>query len=334
VEYVNGGPDTRWGRRRAEDGHPAPYHLKYIQIGNEESVDQAYLERFSLLAEAIWSKDPSIIPVVGDFAYNAHIDDPYSFEGAPRIRSLAVHRQILQFAKKHGKPAWFDVHIWNHDPRDPDRLDKGMGMYSFIEALKTLDDGADFKVCVFEENATNHCLRRGLAHAHAINEIQRSPYEIPILCAANCLQPDGQNDNGWDQGLLFLNQSKVWPQPSYYVTQMLSQSYQPLCVESYTDSYQDALDVTACKSADGKTLSVHVVNLDRWSVTTEMTLINFTPHQASAQVLQIKGDLNDRNTADKPDNIVPTESRLPVSSDSSRLIYTFPAYSLTIINFE
>jgi hypothetical protein len=48
-------------------------------------------------------------------------------------------------------------------------------------------------------------MKRGLGHANAINRIERLPYEIPIMCAANCLQVDRQNDNGWDQGLLFLN---------------------------------------------------------------------------------------------------------------------------------
>ena len=45
---------------------------------------------------------------------------------------------------------------------------------------------------------------------------------LPIATSANCLQPDRQNDNGWNQGLLFLNPSQVWLQPPGYVTQMLS----------------------------------------------------------------------------------------------------------------
>jgi len=209
VEYIHGGPETTWGKKRIADGHPKPYQIKYIQIGNEESVDAHYLERFKLLAAAIWSRDPEIIPVVGDFAYNDHISDPFQFGGAPRITTLAAHQDILRFAKEHNKPVLFDVHIWNDEPRDPDQLDKGMGLRSFVDALEKIGNGAKFKVCVFEENANNHQLRRGLGHAHIINEIQRYEHAMPILCAANCLQPDGQNDNGWDQGLLFLNPSKV-----------------------------------------------------------------------------------------------------------------------------
>ena len=334
VEYIHGGPETAWGQKRVSAGHPEPYRIKYIQIGNEEAVDGHYVERFKLLASAIWSRDPAIIPVVGDFAYNAQIADPFNLEGAPRIHSLAAHQDILRFAKANNKPVWFDVHIWNHDPRDPDRLDKGMGMRSFVEALKTIGQGAEFKVCIFEENATNHRMRRGLSHAHAINEVQRYAHEAPILCAANCLQPDEQNDNGWDQGLLFLNQSKVWGQPSYYVTQMASRNYQPLCVESYVNSYNDALDVTACKSEDGKTLSLRVVNLDQWDVETAIDLLGFTPVRSSAEVIVLKGDLDGRNTPENPAQIVPAESSLQMPQPGEPVKYTFPAYSFTIINFR
>jgi hypothetical protein len=329
VDYVHGGTDTVWGQKRAEAGHPEPYKLKYIQIGNEEKVNDHYLERFKVLAAALWSKNPEIILIVGDFNYNDHISDPYDFNGAP-IRTLAPHREILRFAKENKKPVWFDVHIWNDEPRDPDRLDKGMGLRSFVNALEKLADGAEFKVCVFEENANNHQLRRGLGHAHIINEIQRYEHEMPILCAANCLQPDGQNDNGWDQGLLFLNQANVWGQSSYYVTQMISDSYQPLCVESYADSYVNALDVTACKSQDGQTLSVRVVNLDRWDVETEIRLTGYTPSEASAEVIQIRGRPEDVNTADKPTNIIPAKSTIASKGGN----FIFPAYSFTVINFR
>jgi len=335
IEYMFGGSDTTWCQKRIAAGHPQPYKLKYIQIGNEEAVDAHYVERFKLLAPVIWEKAPGVTVIVGDFAYGGHIADPFNFDGAPRIRTLAAHEEILQFAKSRGKPVWFDVHIWNDNPRDPDRLVKGLpGMKTFVDALKQIGDGAEFKVCVFEENATNHRLRRGLGHAHAINEIQRYAHEVPILCSANCLQPDGQNDNGWDQGLLFLDQSKVWGQPPYYVTQMNSRSYQPLCVESYVESNLNSLDVTSCISADGERLSLRVVNLDQWDIQTDIHLMDYTPSKSVAEVLQIKGNLDDKNTAENPKNIVSTASRLAPQPDDQTIKYTFPAYSFTIINFD
>src|SRR5262249_1871643 len=154
--------------------HPKPYRLKHLEFGNEEAVDEAYYRKFKAVAEAVWPRDPDIIIVVGDFAYNARITDPFSFRGAPRIKSLAAHQKILEVARAHGRKVWFDVHVWNNEPRDPARLKGGiLGLDDFGAALKKLCPGADFKVCVFEENAGNHKLRRGLAHAHAINALER-----------------------------------------------------------------------------------------------------------------------------------------------------------------
>jgi alpha-L-arabinofuranosidase len=335
VEYVNGPADSRWGRKRAADGHPEPYRLKYLELGNEEAVDESYWQRFRPLAEAVWAKDRDLVLVVGDFAYNARIQDPFQFAGAPRIKSLATHRKILEMAEQHGRPVWFDVHVWNDAPRDPDLPGGGiLGLRDFAAALKKLCPGADFKVCVFEENAGNPRLRRGLAHAHALNELERSGDVVPIVCAANCLQPDRQNDNGWDQGLLFLTPSQVWGQPSYYVTQMVARHYLPTCVRADVTSPGNALDVTAKASADGKVLQLQVVNLEGRPVPAGVALHGFSPTRPNARVTELAGRLEDVNTADAPERIRPRARDWAHQARQGRLDYTFPPHSFTILRFE
>src|SRR5258706_14724616 len=65
-------------------------------------------------------------------------------------------------------------------------------------------------------------MRRALAHAETIHGLMRLANRVPIVCAANGLQVDGQNDNGWDQGLLFMNPWQTWNQPPGHVTRMIS----------------------------------------------------------------------------------------------------------------
>ena len=100
---------------------------------------------------------------------------------------------------------WFDVHVWTDGPTPDSTL---AGMFSYDTALGQIANGANYQVVVFELNANNHSQRRALANALAINAIERDG-RLPITTSANCLQPDGQNDNGWDQGLLFLNPPSV-----------------------------------------------------------------------------------------------------------------------------
>ena len=331
MEYANGTRHSEWGQRRAADGHPAPYCLRYLELGNEEAVNEAYWLRFKALAEAIWAKDQEVILVVGDFAYDKAIKDPYNFSGAPRINSLAAHQKILDFAREHGREVWFDVHIGTEQPPAPNRLP---GVRSFVEQLGKLSPGAKYKVAVFEFNAGNHALKRALANALAINQLERTGDRIAIACAANCLQPYRQNDNGWNQGLLFLSPSQVWAQPPYYVTQMISRNYLPLCVKAEVQSPGDALDVTACKSDDGKTLTVQVVNAGTETVAAHIALEGFAPRKPTAHAAVLTGDWDGVNTPDHPDHIKPSESEWRCDREAGPTTFAFPSHSFTVLRFD
>jgi hypothetical protein len=329
IEYANGPADTAWGRKRAEDGHPKPYHLKYLEIGNEEKVNENYWRKFKPVAEAIWGRDPSIILVVGDFAYGKPIQDPFNFSGAAGgVSNLAAQQKILRLAKQHDREVWFDVHIGTEGPRP----DFG-GTFSYIDALDKISEGSKHRVVIFEFNAGNHSQRRALANAAAINAVERDG-RLPIATSANCLQPDGQNDNNWDQGLLFLNNSRVWLQPPGYVTQMISGNYEPLAVKSEVTSPGDILDLSAKRSEDGKTLVLQVVNFSDQKAASVLIFEGFAPEEPFAQVQTLAGPLDARNTAENPELIEPSSIEWRHGLQDGRASYTFPADSFTVIRLR
>jgi Domain of Unknown Function (DUF1080)/Alpha-L-arabinofuranosidase C-terminal domain len=327
IEYVNGPVNSEWGRRRVADGHPKPYGLKHLEIGNEERVDENYFQKFKGIAEAIWARDPKIILVVGDFAYSQTIKDPFSFNGAAsRITTLAAQQKILQLAKGHDREVWFDVHVGTDGPRP----DFG-GTFSYIDALDKLAEGARHRVVIFEYNAGNHSLRRALANAAATIWVECDG-RFPVVTSANCLQPDGQNDNDWNQGLLFLNPSQVWLQPPGYVTQMISRNYQPLVVKSELEnSTNKFLDVCATRSDDGKTLVLQVVNASANEVTLPLKISGFIPATRFARVQTLSGPLDARNTAANPDSIKPTIVEWKHGLGDGETRVTFVGHSFTII---
>jgi alpha-L-arabinofuranosidase len=331
IEYANGPADSPMGRQRVADGHPKPYHIRYIELGNEEAVDEHYWQRFEPMIRAIWAKDPHIIPVVGDFAYDHPITDPYHFTGAPRIQSLAAHKKILDLAKEMGKEVWFDVHVWNQEADEPHHVE---GVATFSEQLGKLSPGAKYDIVVFELNANKHGMQRALATGRAVNQLQRIGDKVRIVCSANGLQPDGQNDNGWDQGLLFLNPSQVWAQPPYYAMQMLAHNALPLRVWADAQEAHGKLDVTALKSEDGKILSLQVVNSGAEPIPTRLLLEGFEPKHLVAQVTSLSGPLEATNTASSPRSIVPSQHPWAHQIHEGQTEYTFPAYSFTILRFE
>jgi hypothetical protein len=331
VEYANGPADSEWGRRRAADGHPAPYRLKHLELGNEEAINDAYFEKFRPIAEAMWARDPGLILVVGDFAYNKVIVDPYRFEGGAAANSLAAHRKILELARERGREVWFDVHVWTDHPPEPDGLRPER---SYIEQLGKLAPGARFKVVIFEYNSGNHAMKRALSNALATIEAEKVGDLLPIACAANCLQVDGQNDNGWDQGLLFLNPARTWLQPPGHLIRMVRRDAQPLLVACEVRGPAGTLAANAKRSEDGKSLVVQVVNWGPDSRPVGIELQGFTPTGPSARVEQLAGPLDASNTAEDPDRIKPARSEWRHGMDRGRATFTFAPRSFTVLRFE
>jgi Alpha-L-arabinofuranosidase C-terminal domain/Alpha-L-arabinofuranosidase 1 domain len=331
IRYAKGPADGEWGQRRAADGHPKPYKLRSIELGNEERVDEGYFRKFKPLAEAVWQVDPDIVIVVGDFDYRERIRDPFRFRGnSSGVTSLAAHRQILQLAKEHGREVWFDVHVWTDGPRPSSTLS---GAFSLIDALEKIGDGARFKVAVFELNANNHGVRRALANALAIQAIERDG-RIAVVASANALQPNGQNDNGWDQGLLFLNPSQVWLQPPGYVTQLYSRHYQPRLARCTVTGAGDALDVSATLSQDSTTLVLQAVNPTDRPVPAEIRLSGYIPGKTDARVIELSGEPEATNSAVRPAAVVPRGRRWSHGLSDGKASYTFPPHSVTMITWE
>ena len=257
MDYLYGPESTAWGARRAADGHPAPYVQKRLQLGNENAIDDAYLAKFKALAEVIWSYDRTIRLVVGDFTYADVIKDPYRFTGGGKIASLAAHRRILELAAAHGAEVDFDVHLWTEKTKGV--LAQIAALDSYAAALaKIAPKNARWKVVVFELNADTHDMTRALANAYAITALQRRPY-VDVISSANALQVDGQNDNGWNQGLVFMSQSSVWVQPPWYVHRMIADSQRASVLRADVGGGDDEwAQVTAFGDARGR--SLHLVN--------------------------------------------------------------------------
>ncbi len=91
IEYANGPIDSKWGAERAKAGHPAPFGLKHVEIGNENGAwahggDAAYAPRYRMMVEAIKAKYPEIVtiadnavPYAADMVDEHYYSDPKFF---------------------------------------------------------------------------------------------------------------------------------------------------------------------------------------------------------------------------------------------------------------
>lgn len=320
-----------WVQKRIEMGHPEPFDLPYLQIGNEERIDQNFAARFNNIASYVWAKDENIILVAGDFDYKEIIRDPYNFSGAASgITTLAGHKLILDHATQNGREVWLDIHFWTNNQFEAmNFFDAGVSLYN---ALKTICPDAKFKLAVFELNSHHHIFERALANAYCINRSERLSDMFAVMCSANCLQVDGHNDNGWDQGLVFMNNDSVWYQPPAYITKMSSSVYQPYTVDAVLSEQVLGLDVTATKSENGKTVVAKIVNVQDNSCKIKLNIPGLASEYVDARIISYADELSARNTSKNPQNSKPKDEIVIRNAlNNGSMTYELPANSYTTI---
>ena len=315
IEYLNGSTKTKWGKIRAKNGHPKPYGVKYIGIGNEEvmysgdnpAVYDEYIERFNLLHDAIKSRDPSVKLVITAW-----------------WRPESPNSERL-FKALDGKADYWDYHPL------ADALSAGEDVENELRRMKELfhkwNPNTTMKCAIFEENGWTHNMQRALGHVTLQNAVRRMGDFVLTSCAANALQPYKQNDNGWDQGQIFFTPSQVWGMPPYYAQQMASQNHLPLLVECNVDGSASQLDVTATRSEDGKKMVLHIANIGEKAVDVEFDLSGFG-NVGEAYTLTLSAPLKDVNSPENPTKIVPVKRSL---DSGEKLACNISGYSYTVL---
>ncbi|HEX6361299.1 alpha-L-arabinofuranosidase C-terminal domain-containing protein [Actinophytocola sp.] len=124
IEFANGPADSAWGRKRAEMGHPAPFGLTHIAVGNEENLPDAYFERFTQFRAAIEARYPNLT-VVG----NSGPDDT----GATFNRLWQLNRESdVDMVDEHyyNNPTWFLQNNERYDSYDRNGPKVFLGEYA------------------------------------------------------------------------------------------------------------------------------------------------------------------------------------------------------------
>lgn len=163
-------------------------------------------------------------------------------------------------------------------------------------------------------------MERALCNAFAINATKFTDI-FPIVCSANCLQVQGQNDNGWDQGLVFMDSDEVWLQPPALAAKLLGSGWQKNRI-AYTAESSVDINFAASASEDGKTIVITVVN----RYTSQQTLWVDCDRFGSMTIQSLAASLGAVNTASSPSMVAIGDT---VSCDGPTA--TLPANSVNVI---
>lgn len=318
IEYLNGPVSSEWGKKRADNGHPEPYNIKYIGIGNEEVLFEGddsegydhYIERFNLLYDAIMSKDSSV----------SLINTAWWRPESPNMEKV--------FKALDGKTEYWDYHPW------ADELNSGEQVEAELREMQRLftkwNPNTNMKCAIFEENGNTHNMKRVLGHVTIQNAVRRMGDFVLTSSAANALQPYKQNDNGWDQGQIFFTSSQVWGMPPYYAQQMASKYHHPILIKSMIVDSDTSLDITATRNENGDEVVLHIANKGDSVVPVNLTIDGFEKVK-SAKAITLSGNLEDINTPDNPERIIPEEDNIKHYASA---VYEVKPYSYTILVYS
>jgi alpha-L-arabinofuranosidase len=232
VEYCNGDASTVWGAKRAANGHPAPYRVKYVQVGNEISGDdENYLGQFAAFVQKMKRADPGILLLA-------------SFPSQKLLERAG--RDIACIGPHHYTP---DLAACDSD------------FNHLSDMIRNTPGCGHIKMAVTEWNvsAGNWGLMRGkfltletaLLNARYLNLLMRHSDKVELACRSNMA-------NSLGSGIIETTPSGLLKRPSFYAMRLYSRHAKP--VPWRVESSTEGLDVFVGGSEDQKAAVIFAVN--------------------------------------------------------------------------
>ena len=207
IEFCNGSTDTEWGAMRAKMGHPQPFNLKYLGIGNENK-GEAFWERFDIMYKAIKEKHPEIIVVTTSGAADAgkEFNDNYA-----QIDEKYPDTYVDEHYYKGDD--WF---FKNRDRYNADKVRGGQGL--------TYDRERPTRVFVgeFANNRTNNAYASTLAEAAYYTSLEQNSDMVVMAAYAPLFCKKGFNK--WNSNLIWFDNRGLWRTTNYYYMKLFSKA--------------------------------------------------------------------------------------------------------------
>ncbi|MBS1726332.1 MAG: alpha-L-arabinofuranosidase [Armatimonadetes bacterium] len=198
IEYANGPVTSKWGAVRAKNGHPKPFNLKYVEIGNENG-GPAYNERYKLIFDAIKSKYPNIMTVADVWG------------GTPTSAPTEIIDEHY-----YNNPAFFFQNAHRYDTYDRKGPQIYVGEYAVTQGC-----GSGNVIGAIAEAAFMTGMERN-------SDVVRMASYAPLFANVNA--------KAWNPDLIYFDSSNVYGTPSYYVQKLFARNRATDVVESSVTS--------------------------------------------------------------------------------------------------
>ena len=208
VEWANGDPATsKWAKMRADAGHPAPFNLKMIGVGNEDLISSTFEERYLMICKAIKQKYPQI-EVVGTVG-------PFHWPSSDYVEGWKIAKENKQFIDAvdehyYEKPGWFINHQDYYDNYDRSMPKVYLGEYAANgnnETDRALAEG--IHLCSVERNG---------------DVVEMTSY-APLLCK--------EGYANWNPDMIYFTNDSIRETESYKMQKMFGQHAGDIYITSH-----------------------------------------------------------------------------------------------------
>ena len=315
IEYVTGDTHTTWGARRAQDGHPAPFRLRYVEIGNEDWFDKSksYDERFAQFQDAIKAKYPELktISTIGDdqpATAQVRLRKPDMIDGH-YYRSVDTFVQMSpDYAKKY-------------DRAGPEIF---VGEWAAYETSFPPWD----KLSQKEPPTPN--LKAAIGDAVFMAALERNSDLIKMQCYAPLLVNVNPGGRQWRPNLIGYDAISAFGSPSYYAIQMFSRNVG----DEILSTASVGTAVQGCATRDRRTgeIFLKLVNPQPDAVPLRIAITGATALASQGRAITLAGNFEDSNSITEPKKIVPLASK--VRGVKPGFAYTLPPHSIVVLKLN
>lgn len=314
IEFANGSVETPWGKIRSEMGHPKPFNLKFIGVGNEQ-WGPAYIERYKVFEKAIKSKYPNITIVSGAGPFP---EGDYFEYGMKELKKLNAEIVDEHYYKN---PKWFRENATRYDSYDRKGPKIFAGEYAAQSVAIASPDNKNNWECAFSEAAFMTGLERNAEVVHLTSY-------APLMAHEEAWQ--------WTPDMIWFNNLDAYGSANYYVQKIFSNNKGTDLLSITKDGKavtgQNDLYATAAKDSNTKEVIVKLVNTKSDTQTVEVDLNGDKLASKGTLVTLVSANLDDENSFANPKKISPTEKEFKLNGKKAQL--TLPAYSVTVLKLK
>jgi alpha-N-arabinofuranosidase len=301
IQYVTGDVSTKWGAERAKDGHPEPFALKYVEIGNEDMFDQShsYDGRYTQFYKAIKAKYPALQLIS---TANSRGNEVKSVK--PDVIDDHYYRRAEQF--------FSDVHHYDAIDRNGPKI--FVGEWATREGNPTPNMGA------------------ALGDAAWMTGMERNSDLIVLSSYAPLLVNVNPGGMQWQSDLIGYDANSAYGSPSYYAQMMFASHIGTEILTADLQGAGDRIFTSATRNAAKGVVYLKLVNASSAAQTVKVSLTGASSVKATAKLTSLSAATTAAsNSITEPRRVVPVESVVKVGKEFTR---TVPGYAVEVLEIE